>query len=207
MKRKFLFLISPIFWIFCASGQNFSGQWKGEFIDKSAAIGNFSGDKCEYVLELDVDGKNVSGSTYTYFSEGGKRYYTICKLEGRIDSKKKYIEIEEVSRIKTNIPSNIRNCFQTHRLTYFKKGDSETLEGSWSPAPQQAPGCGFGSTMLSKRTLSNSFTNRTGTKKKNEPSDYNDNTVSRTNHKPGKNPQSGENKHAEITECFYRKRK
>ena len=131
----FALFISEI--AFC---QNFSGQWKGEFLDKSSAIGNFSGDKCDYVLELDIDGNSVTGSSYTYFTEGGKRFYTICKLEGKIDPKKKYIEIEETSRVKTNIPNSVRNCLQTHKLTYFKKGDAETLEGNWVPAPKQQPG-------------------------------------------------------------------
>ena len=65
--------------------QNFSGQWKGEFIDKSTSRGNFSGEKCEYVLELEVNGTNATGSSYTYFTENGKRFYTICKVEGTIE--------------------------------------------------------------------------------------------------------------------------
>jgi hypothetical protein len=70
------------------------------------------------------------------------------------------LEIKEVERTKTNIPSNIRNCFQIHKLTYFKKDDTETIEGAWEPAPNQsggAGGCGFGTTILTKRTLINSY--------------------------------------------------
>jgi len=137
--------------------QNLSGQWKGNFIDKSSARGSFAGDKCEYVLELDVKGSSVIGTTYTYFTEGGKRFYTICKLEGKYDSKKKLLEIKETERTKTNIPSNINNCFQIHKLTYFKQGDVETLEGNWDPAPNQKGNCGFGVTNLAKKTLVNSY--------------------------------------------------
>lgn len=138
---------------FSANCQDFNGQWKGEFIDNSTPLN----EKCEYVLELETNGTHAFGTSYTYFTEQGKRYYTICKVEGVIDFKKKYLEIKETDRTKTNIPANIPNCFQTHKLTYFKKGMEETLEGIWIPAPNQKGNCGKGTTLLSKRTLINAY--------------------------------------------------
>ena len=158
MGKFFLFIIS-IFGCLYGYTQNFVGQWKGEFVDKSSPVGNFYEDKCEYVLEIDVKGEKVNGSSYTYFTEGGKRFYTICKVEGSIDYKKKYIEIREILRTKTNIPSNIRNCYQVHKLTYFKQGDLETLEGNWVPAPNQEGTCGFGNTKLTRRSLASNYPN------------------------------------------------
>jgi hypothetical protein len=160
----FLFIAFP----FLAYSQQFSGQWEGEFIDKSSSRGSFAGDKCKYVLELDVKGDKAIGSSYTYFTEGGKRYYTICKVEGSIDKKKKYIEVKEVERTKTNIPQHIKNCFQIHQLTYFKQGDHETMEGKWIPAPNQN-NCGFGSTLLTRRTLINAYPNAYAKLKKDPP--------------------------------------
>jgi len=136
---------------------DFSGQWKGEFTDKSDPNFKFSSDKCEYVVELEINNNKVIGSTYTYFTENGKRYYTICRLEGRIKSNQKYIEIEETERTKTNIPLDVNNCLQIHKLTYYKKGNIETLEGNWIPVPKQAGDCGFGTTKLIRRSLVNSF--------------------------------------------------
>jgi hypothetical protein len=158
MNKFFLFLIF-FFGYLTGNTQNFVGQWKGEFVDKSSAVGNSAGDKCDYVLELDVKGEKVNGSSYTYFTEGGKQFYTICKIEGNIDFKKKYIEIRETQRTKTNIPINIRNCYQVHKLTYFKQGDIETLEGNWVPAPNQEGSCGFGNTKLTRRSLANIYPN------------------------------------------------
>ena len=156
--------------------QNFSGQWKGEFIDKSTSRGSFIGEKCDYVLELEVNGNSATGSSYTYFTENGKRFYTICKVEGTIDNKKKYIEIKETERIKTNIPLNITNCFQVHKLTYFKKGNEETMDGNWVPTPNQKGNCGFGVTNLTRRSLIKSYPgayaktqNNTDTKPTNTP--------------------------------------
>jgi hypothetical protein len=105
------------------------------------------------VLELECSGNKVSGYSYTYFNDGGKRYYTICKLNGTINKASKSIEVKETARTKTNVPVTIRNCFQIHRLTYFQKGDDMTLEGSWVPVPDQEGDCGFGTTVLSRRVL------------------------------------------------------
>lgn len=151
--KKILPLFLLIFISSLLYAQDFTGQWKGAFTDKSTSYAGWGGDKCEYVLELECSGTKVSGYSYTYFSDGGKRYYTICKLSGTINKASKSIEVKEIKRTKTNVPVTIRNCFQIHRLSYFKKGDDQTLEGSWAPAPNQEGDCGFGTTLLSRRVL------------------------------------------------------
>jgi hypothetical protein len=133
--------------------QNFTGQWKGEFIDKSTSFTGWGGDRCEYVLELECSGTEVSGYSYTYFSDAGKRYYTICKLKGTVNKASKSVEVKEIERTKTNVPNTIRNCFQIHKLTYFQKADEQSLEGSWVPLPNQQGDCGFGTTLLTRRVL------------------------------------------------------
>lgn len=135
------------------AAQDFKGQWKGSFLDKSSSFAGWGGDTCDYVLELEVTGNTVSGHSYTYFTEGGKKFYTICELKGFIDSRDKYIEVKEVVRTKTNVPKNIKNCFQVHQLSYFKKGDLESLQGKWVPAPNQDGDCGYGITSLERRVL------------------------------------------------------
>lgn len=155
----------------CTSGlyaQNFTGQWKGEFVDKSSAFVGWGGDRCEYILELTTNGNRVTGYSYTYFSEGGKRYYTICKLSGTFNKATKYIEVRETERTKTNVPVNIRNCFQIHRLTYSQDSTEQILEGTWVPVPNQEGDCGFGTTLLSRRVLQKNpvYYNNTITKNK-----------------------------------------
>ncbi len=186
--NKVLLAFVGIFSFCGAFSQNFTGQWKGEFIDKSNSISSSGSDKCEYVLELEVNGNTAIGSSYTYFTEDEKKYYTICKVEGTIDLKKKYIEIKETARTKTNIPNNINNCLQVHKLTYFKKGTTETIEGDWIPAPNQRGDCGFGITSLTRRSLvdaypnlNNSIAKNTSTKKikDNKSLTKNDNVVNK----------------------------
>ncbi len=152
MKKSLQFVLG-LFLSTQLPAQNFTGQWKGEFTDKSTSFVGWGGDHCDYVLELDCKGKNVTGYSYTYFNEGGKRFYTICKLKGILNKAEKYVEVTEVERTKTNVPNNIRNCFQVHRLTYSKQGDAQVLEGTWSPAPNQEGDCGYGTTSLSRRVL------------------------------------------------------
>jgi hypothetical protein len=146
----------PFFFLFFGSdvfGQNFNGQWKGTFIDKSTSFINWGGDQCDYVLELQTNGNKVTGYSYTYFTDNGKKFYTICSLEGFIDRRKRYVEVKETSRTKTNVPVHIRNCFQVHKLTWSKSGNDETLTGNWVPVPRQEGDCGFGFTTLTRRVL------------------------------------------------------
>lgn len=133
--------------------QKITGQWKGIFIDKSTNSLHWGGDRCEYTLELETNGSVVSGYSYTYFTENGKRYYTICKLKGFYNAKANYVEVKEVQRTKTNVPVNIHNCFQVHKLKYTKLGNDELLEGTWVPAPGQDWDCGKGITSLRRRVL------------------------------------------------------
>ncbi len=151
--KRILHLLITILFSTTGFAQNFTGQWKGEFIDKSTSFTGWGGDRCEYVLELEGRGTKVTGYSYTYFSDGGKKYYTICKLSGTINKASKSIEVKETERTKTNVPVTIRNCFQIHRLTYFQKGDEQSLEGTWVPVPNQQGDCGFGTTMLTRRIL------------------------------------------------------
>ncbi len=157
MKKYLLstFLLLLVYSI--SSAQNFKGQWKGSFLDKSTSAVGWGGDRCDYVLELEVAGKTVTGFSYTYFTEGGKKYYTICSLKGYVNKAEKYIEVREYVRTKTNVPNTIRNCFQVHRLTYYKQSDTEMLEGSWIPAPDQSGGCGYGTTTLQRRLLKKNY--------------------------------------------------
>ncbi len=133
---------------------NFNGQWKGNFVDNSASMLGWGGEKIDYVLELETNGSSVTGYSYTYFMDGGKRYYTICKLRGTLNKATKEVSVTEYERTKYNTPPDIRNCFQTHTLKYIKENtDSESLQGAWKPAPNQNGDCGFGKTALVKRTL------------------------------------------------------
>ncbi len=156
MKRYLPFLLM-LFSVSSLSAQNFTGQWKGQFVDNSSSMMGWGGESCDYVLELEVNGNEVTGYSYTYFYEPGKKYYTICRLKGFIKKGSKYVEVRETERTKTNVPVHIRNCFQIHRLTFYKQGNEEMLEGNWIPAPNQEGDCGFGSTTLSRRVMQTSY--------------------------------------------------
>ena len=129
---------------------NFNGQWKGEFDE----ISRKESENYGYVLELSTEGTRVFGYSYSYFKEFGNSYYTICRLTGTLNPETKEIIVTEIERTKFNTPPTFMNCFQTHRLRYETGPDNtEILRGTWVPAPNQAPGCGSGVTVLSRRIV------------------------------------------------------
>lgn len=132
--------------------QNFNGQWKGGFLDNASLQTGFGSGNIDYVLEIECTGNVVSGYSYTYFSEGSKQYFTICKLKGTVNRKTKELFVTEVERTKFNTPPDFRNCFQTHLLKYSKlNSDTEQLAGTWIPAPNQLGDCGKGRTILYRK--------------------------------------------------------
>lgn len=128
--------------------QKLSGQWTGGF----SSSGDRSGNKTEYILELEVKENEVSGYSYTYFMLGAKRCFTICRLSGKYDKGSKSIVVSEVERVKANTPPDFRDCLQTHLLTYLKAEGKEVLTGKWRPATDK-DNCGSGQTELERKQL------------------------------------------------------
>jgi hypothetical protein len=145
---RFLLSCLALLFALTASAQNFNGQWKGHFKVNGAD------DMDEYMLELQVsDPTHVTGFSYTYFSEAGFRYFTICRVSGVINRASKTVTVTELKKIKGNMPPGVRDCLQVHTLTFFKNEEGQTLEGSWKPAPGFDYGCGSGTTLLSRKML------------------------------------------------------
>jgi hypothetical protein len=130
------------------SAQNISGQWIGNFTSEEDPEGSGT----DYVLEIESNGSQLSGYSYTYFSIAGKRYFVICKLKGTYDKGSKSMVISEIETVKTNTPPDFENCHQSHQLTYLKQKDKETLVGKWKPF-EKGSTCGKGFTSLERKAL------------------------------------------------------
>ena len=156
MKKLIFFIIGLVFILNNTQAQKIDGQWKGYFNSSGDIV--LSGlDNTEYVLEIEINGNEVSGLSYSYFQ--GRMYYVICKLKGKYYAESKSMKVIEVERVKGNTPPDFSDCFQTHYLTYVKQGKKEELVGRWEEAPGQRGGCGKGKTTLVRRTLENSLSN------------------------------------------------
>ncbi|NDC78849.1 MAG: hypothetical protein EBZ67_13425, partial [Chitinophagia bacterium] len=142
------FLVSGLILPVSLDAQALKGQWTGSF----ATTGDLWGGKTEYIMELDIRGSQVEGYSYTYFMISGKRHYVICRLEGNYDKGSRSISVTEVAKVKSNTPSDFKDMFQTHRLTYLRQGDVETLEGKWTSATPGDPNQS-GETRLERRML------------------------------------------------------
>lgn len=130
------------------AAQNISGQWIGKFTSEEDPGGGGT----DYVLEIESNGGQLSGYSYTYFSIAGKRYFVICRLKGNYDKGSKSMVINEVETVKTNTPPDFENCHQSHQLTYLKQKDKESLIGKWKPA-EKGSTCGKGFTELERKAL------------------------------------------------------
>ncbi len=151
-KQLFTTLVITVVLLFCSNlkvaAQQLSGQWIGKFTssDDPGASGT------DYVLEIEANGNQLSGYSYTYFSIAGKRYFVICRLKGNYDKGSKSMVISEVETVKTNTPPDFENCHQSHQLTYLKQKDKESLVGKWKPT-EKGSTCGKGFTELERKAL------------------------------------------------------
>ncbi len=134
------------------SGQNLSGQWRGSFNTAGNVVAREGGNNTEYVLELNVEGAEVTGYSYSYFNYPEKRYYVICRLGGTYNAAEKSVIVNEEERIKGNTPPGWADCLQTHILTFLKQGNTEKLVGRWRGYIPSS-GCGAGTTELERKML------------------------------------------------------
>jgi hypothetical protein len=131
------------------NAQVMKGQWIGSF----TSADDVTRAKTDYIMEIESTGSTLSGHSYTYFSIAGKRYFVICRLEGKFDKGSKSLIVSEMETIKTNTPPDFKNCLQTHQLTYFKQKDKELLLGKWKPWVAGSD-CGKGETELERKLIS-----------------------------------------------------
>ena len=167
LRYSWLFILGSIVLLGLeVKGQKLSGQWIGDFGDATDPRGI----KTNYVLEIEVNGQQITGHSYTYFSISGKRYYVICKLKGQYEPGSKSLTVNEVETLKTNTPADFQNCLQSHQLTYFKQKDKELLIGKWKPY-EKGSTCGSGLTTLERKVIPRNETSEKTTKQSDNSSD------------------------------------
>ncbi|MFZ4058186.1 MAG: hypothetical protein ACOYKE_08590, partial [Ferruginibacter sp.] len=120
--KKIILLLSFTFFVQAMMAQKISGQWRG-FFNSNGDIVLTGGDNTEYVLELDINGSDITGYSYTYFEN--RKYYVICSISGTFYKSTKSMKVYEVAKIKGLTPPGWIDCFQTHILTYSKEGKTE----------------------------------------------------------------------------------
>ncbi|MEY3433442.1 MAG: hypothetical protein RL131_1378, partial [Bacteroidota bacterium] len=176
-----------------AIAQKLSGQWIGGF----GEVNNPKSIRTDYVLEMDFNGNQIAGYSYTYFSISGKRYFVICRLKGNYDPGSKSLTVNEVEKVKSNTPPDFQNCLQSHSLTYFKQKDKELLIGKWKPY-EKGSTCGSGNTELERKVLNGSSSivknesNKSTTAKVNSPTPNPSNPSTKTETKTPESTQSNQ---------------
>jgi hypothetical protein len=156
-------LLSILLFLTVAYGysQSLNGQWKGDF-DSNGDIVATGDNTTEYVLEINIEGKKVTGFSYSYFD--GRKYFVICSLSGTYDKTNKTLDIIETARVKGFTPPDWNDCLQEHLLAFKKQGTTEMLTGIWRSSKKQTGGCGSGYTTLIRNTYNkelNTYNNNT----------------------------------------------
>ncbi len=150
--KKILLAVLMILIVSKASiAQKINGQWRGYFNSKGDIVLT-GGDYTEFVLEIEINGSDVTGYSYTYFLD--RKYYVICSLAGTYNKSTNSLRVTETAKVKGLTPPGWSDCLQTHILTYEKNDGVEEMKGSWKTAPGQLGNCGTGTTTLTRRTLS-----------------------------------------------------
>jgi hypothetical protein len=138
-----------------ASAQDVTGQWKGVFTNETTTkktVASYS-----YVVELKRKGNYWEGTSYSYYTENGKKYYSICSVVAKKKSGTNSIEIWETKRTKTNNSSSYTGL-QHHKLVYKKSGNKELLIGSWDHIYDKDVNTGAGKTTLERNLQQQTLT-------------------------------------------------
>jgi len=151
IMKKIIIVTALFFSSLAMFGQKINGQWRGYF-DSKGDITQASADNTEYVLEIEVNGTEITGYSYSYFQN--RRFFVICSLGGTYYKSTNSMKVTELARIKGSTPPDWSDCLQTHILNYEKESGTEELKGRWIPAEGQLGNCGKGITTLTRRTLS-----------------------------------------------------
>ncbi|MES2892279.1 MAG: hypothetical protein V4725_09715 [Bacteroidota bacterium] len=151
MMRRLLSVCAIFLCVGTMNAQKITGQWRGHF-NSNGDIVTTGGENTEYVLEIEINGTEITGFSYSYFQN--RRYYVICSLAGTYYKSTKSMKVTETARVKGSTPPDWSDCLQTHILSYQKEEGNEQLAGRWVTAPGQTGNCGVGLTTLTRRTLS-----------------------------------------------------
>ncbi len=137
-----------------STAQLLTGQWHGKFWDMS--LGSNKIESVKYVLDLQQNGKRVTGTSYTYFTDEGSNYYSICTVAGEYDYAQKKLVFAETKRIKTNYPGNAEGL-QIHHLNFTNGTGVDVLMGDWKDAYSAGSLTSFGKTELSRKKQTNTL--------------------------------------------------
>jgi hypothetical protein len=149
--KRILLLITILFISTAGITQSLNGQWRGAF-DSNGDIVASGDNTTEYMLELNIDGKKITGYSYSYFNN--KQFFVICSLLGTYNKTNKTLDVYETKRIKGATPPDWSDCLQEHLLSYRREGSTEVLTGTWKAVKGGSGDCGTGFTTLTRKTLS-----------------------------------------------------
>ncbi len=136
--------------------QDLTGIWRGSFVsadNKMTDLFNLQ-DRYKYEVQLDQQGKNFNGVTYSY-----KRteFYGKASSSGTINAKTGKVMLQELKLLELKMASTSYACWMICFLQYTKNGEEEFLEGKYSSYRESDSSfCGRGTVYL-RRVVTSDF--------------------------------------------------
>lgn len=134
--------------------QDITGQWKGFFTTE--ASGDRAAQTFNYNIDLKQQGKNFIGTSYSFYNEGTKKYYSICSVVAKKRAGTNIVEIWETKRTKTNNNTSYSGL-QYHKLLLNTSNNNESLNGTWDYVYEDDVQQKKGKTKLDRITIKNTL--------------------------------------------------
>lgn len=147
---KFAYLFFAFFLTaFALNAQDITGVWRGTFYSGSG----FYRQQYKYEVQIDeLPNKGLKGVTYSYRTTV---FYGKAALQGIFMDKNKSVVIKETQMLEMKISDQSVPCLMTCYLDYYKTGNTEVLEGTFTSInANNGNDCGPGNVYLEKVTES-----------------------------------------------------
>lgn len=109
-----------------AQAPNYTGVWQGKFYDNSSFIIN--NDPYKFEVQIEQVGKSLVGVTYSYLNTS---FYGKASHNGYIKTDAKKLVFVETRLLELRSSSGLA-CLMTCNMRYYKIGNDEFLEGTYT---------------------------------------------------------------------------
>ena len=140
----------------CSFSQDLSGIWRGSFVSADNSMTDMFNleDRYKYEVQIDQQGKKISGVTYSYKTTV---FYGKASAKGTINPGTGKVVLQEMKLLELKMSESSYACWMICFMQYSKNGDEEFLEGRYSSYREtDSAACGRGKVFL-RRVVTSDF--------------------------------------------------
>jgi hypothetical protein len=127
-KWRFFVILGCCFWsnVLLAQTPDYTGVWQGKFYDNSSFV--VDNDPYKFEVQIAQKGKSVEGVTYSYLNTS---FYGKASHNGYIKTDGRKMVFIETRLLELRSSSGLA-CLMTCNVRYYKQGNEEFLEGTYT---------------------------------------------------------------------------